>query len=115
MSRLVRAFPIPSVEALEQFGREIAAWPREKKSEFFARFGKATEDWYVQEIEGRPYVIAITEGEDLERGFEKMGAATDEFTAWFRRRVGEMSSVNLGAAPKGPPSKHVYSWSTESA
>lgn len=113
MDRVVRVFPLRTIESLKEFGAEIDAWDAEKKRAFFALFGQGREHWYVQEIDGRPYVIAITEGEALERGYQRMAEATDEFSVWFRKRVRELSGFDLGSAPKGPPCEHVYSWGPE--
>jgi hypothetical protein len=110
MDRVVRVFPLRNVESLKEFAAEIERWDAKKKSAFFALFGHGREHWYVQQIDGRPYVIAITEGEALDQGYERMANATDEFSVWFRRRVRELSGFDLSSMPKGPVCEHVFSW-----
>jgi hypothetical protein len=113
MQRVVRAFPVKDKESLRQFGREIEAWSAETKRTFFSFFGSAREAWYFQEIDGKPHIIAVSEGEALNDGFVKMAQSTDEFTIWFRRRVMELSVFDLSKSPRGPASELIFEWSSD--
>ncbi len=108
MQRVVRAFPVKSREAVVEFAEAVDKWPREKKQVFFDNFGHVVETWHFQLIDGRPYVIGVADGEDLEGGFERYGGMKDEFTAWFREQVLALSGYDLGETPKGPPSEFLY-------
>lgn len=113
MARAVRMFPIRSIDALKRVATDIDAWDAAKKVPFFAMFGEsAREEWYVRTIGKQAYVIAISEGPDLERGFDKLATATDEFSVWFRERVLELTEIDLGAAPHDPRCEHIYTWGT---
>jgi hypothetical protein len=41
----------------------------------------------------------------------RYAASSDEFAAWFKRRVLELSGVDLNNAPLGPPTRQVFAWS----
>ena len=108
MQRVVRAFPVKSKEAIVKFAEEVDEWPNEKKKAFFQNFGEVTETWHFQMIEGKPYVIGVAEGTDLEKGFERYASMSDPFSTWFKDQVKEITGVDLNGAPKGPSSELVY-------
>jgi hypothetical protein len=113
MDKVVRAFPIRSREGLIVVRDQIEKWDPKQKAVFYAHFPSAVvEEWYVQEIAGRPYLIAVTEGDDLQRGWANMAKATDEFTVWFRQKALELSDADLSVVPRPPGAEHVFTWKT---
>jgi hypothetical protein len=110
MRRLARAFPVKSREAIEEFGRAINRWNPHEKERFYAQFGGpgVRESWYFQEIEGKPYVIAVVQGDNLEHGYRYLQTSDDDFCKWFRGQVQELTGVDLTASPRGPASELVY-------
>src|SRR5262245_42879970 len=81
MQRLARAFPVKSRAALEELGRAINRWNPLEKEQFYAQFGGpgVRESWYFQEIEGKPYVIAVVQGDNLEHGYRYLRTSDDDF------------------------------------
>lgn len=108
MQRVVRAFPVKNKEAIVNFAKAVSEWPSDDKKAFFANFGDVTETWHFQMIEGKPYVIGVAEGADLEKGFARYAAMSDNFTVWFRGQVKEITGFDLTDTPKGPVSELVY-------
>lgn len=110
MQRTVRAFPVKSKQAVIDFAKGVDAWSQSEKKAFFENFGGAVENWYFQMIEGKPYVITVAEGEDLEEGYKRYAAMieTDPFASWFRDQVKMLSGFDLSETPKGPDTEHLY-------
>lgn len=108
MERVVRAVPVKSREALEEFAQKIAKRPQEERRQFLAHFGGAVEEWYYQEIDGKPHVIAVVEGEQLSQGFAKYPHLQDPFFNWFRDQVLELTGVDLREVPKAAASNFIF-------
>ncbi|NND83140.1 MAG: hypothetical protein HKN50_11995 [Gammaproteobacteria bacterium] len=108
MDRIVRAFPVSSKEALMAMAEGVDKFSCDERKCFFDNFNGAVEDWYFQEIEGKPYVIAIVEGENLEQGFDNYAALQDEFSVWFKSQVKSLTGYDLSETPKGPTCEQVY-------
>ena len=108
MERVVRAVPIKSKEALLELAAEVTKRPDSEKKQFLGYFGDAVEEWYYQKIEGKPYIIAIAEGERLSEGFDKYPELDDPYFNWFREQVLELSGVDLREIPKAAESELIY-------
>ncbi|MGK7878344.1 MAG: hypothetical protein AB4426_35090 [Xenococcaceae cyanobacterium] len=110
MQRAVRAFPVKSKQAVLNFAKGVDEWPQSEKTVFFDNFVGAIETWYFQIIEGKPYVIAVVEGDDLEEGFKRYASLieTDPFASWFREQVKELTGFDLTETPKGPETELLY-------
>lgn len=107
--KVVRAFPISSKDDLETLGREIDSFePAASKAAFFENFDDVVEDWYVQDIGDKPYVIGIAEAPRLEGGYNNYANLNDEFSLWFKDRVEKLTGYDVNETPKGPPSALVY-------
>ena len=109
MQTYARAFPIKSREALENMGRELDSKFTSADKAFLAKeFGLDSELWFYQEIDGKPYVIAVARGESLDDGYKLWGSTDDPFAKWFREQVLELSGYDLTQAPRGPEAELVY-------
>ncbi len=112
MPKVVRAVPIKSKEGLMNLAKGVANRPAKERKEFLALFGDGVEEWYYQEIDGKPYIIAVAEGTDLERGYSMYPELQDPFFEWFRAQVLELSDVDLREVPKAAPSEFVFKLSS---
>lgn len=108
MQKVVRAFSVKSREALVKIAKETDVFTSEQKGVLAKNFDMTVESWYYQEIEGKPYVIGVAEGEQLDEGFESWGTSDDPFAVWFREQVKEMTGCDLSEAPKGPQKELIY-------
>ena len=111
MPLLVRAFPLrTSVENLQQFAQELTQRSPQTDA-FYRRYGITHESWHLQETPGGAWVIGIAKIEQPAEAGARYAASSDEFDAWFKRRVLELSGVDLNNAPLGPPTRQVFAWS----
>ena len=115
MAMVVRAFPlcVPRKE-VEAFAAKV----RERHAEttaFYRKYGLAHESWYLQEVDGKAWVICCSAMKDPEAGGKEYAAATDSFGAWFKNEVTRLSGVNPNHTPLGPPSHQLFSWDDPAA
>lgn len=108
MKRVVRAVRVKSKEALYELARKIEQRPDSERQKFVAYFGDAMEEWYYQEIDGKPYVIAVVDGSALSEGFALYPTLDDPFFNWFRDEVIELCGVDLREVPKAADSEFVF-------
>ncbi|WDE03403.1 hypothetical protein SG34_018625 [Thalassomonas viridans] len=111
MERVVRAVPVKSKQALQAFAAQSAEWPAAEKKQFLSYFGDAVEQWYFQEIEGKPYVIAIAEGTRLSEGYAKYPDLDDPYFNWFSEQVLALCGVDLRKIPHAAESELIYTLS----
>lgn len=113
MEKVVRAFPISSKENLLKMAEGVKQFSVSQKKPFFDNFGDAEEDWFYQEIAGKPYVICVAQGDDLEQGFENYQKLQDEFSLWFKAQVQDLTAIDVNKMAKGPESEHVFCFNNQ--
>lgn len=111
MDRIVRAVPIKSKAALIELAKNVEQRPHTEKKRFLEYFGDAMEEWYYQEIEGKPHIIAVVEGDKLNEGFALYPTLDDPYFNWFRDQVLELSGVDLREVPKAADSEFIFKFS----
>lgn len=112
MSLLVRAFPLRGSTAdLEQFISALKGARRQEAQAFYAAHGVTHESWYLQETEGGPWVIGLTQVDNVQESAPRFAHADSGFAAWFKDQVRQISGVDMGTQPLGPPTRLVYDWS----
>jgi hypothetical protein len=88
----------PILPGKEQGGRDFAAACIGERSKGFdaqsARSGLTRETW----------------APDIEKAFTELATSGDEFTIWFRDQVKDVTGVDLGAPPEGPPPDVLVDW-----
>lgn len=106
MEQIARVIPVKSREALVQLAEEAKSRPEAERDAFFSLFGDGTtEHWHYQEIDGKPYVIAVATGPNLPEGFKQYPFLQDEYFDWFHQAVLEISGVDLRTNPLAAPSE----------
>ena len=55
------------------------------------------------------FMLVWFEG-DVEKAFGDLATDDSEFTSWFRGRVLDLTGVDLGAPPGGPPPAVLVDW-----
>lgn len=117
MQRVVRAFPVlPGREDdVREVARQLTTERAEGASDSFRRFGVVHESWHEQQTPAGTWLIVVTEmtEEPLEERTGRYVASADDFDVWFKSRVQELTGVDPTAAPLGPPTRCVMSWSNE--
>jgi hypothetical protein len=112
MSLLVRAFPLKAnVADLEKFTAALNGPRKEQAVAMREVLGVTHESWYLQETESGPWVIALSQVEDVAQTAPKFAAARDDFPAWFKDSILQLTGVDTNKDPLGPPTRLVYEWS----
>lgn len=105
---IVRAYPLKSREALEDFVDDLHKRPDETR-EMYQRFN-AREIWFVQTTDRGPMAIAVAAMPDPEKTAREYAKATDRFAIWFKQRVEDVSGVNPNRTPLGPETELIYDY-----
>ncbi|MGD9797136.1 MAG: hypothetical protein AB7H43_02780 [Acidimicrobiia bacterium] len=104
-------FPIQA--GREEDARAFAAETVEARLDGFvahhARAGTTRETWALQETPMGSFMLVWFEG-DVEKAFGDLATDDSEFTTWFRSRVLDLTGVDLGAPPDGPPPAVLVDW-----
>jgi hypothetical protein len=111
MPTFLGAFPV--LEGKEDAVRKFAEEVRGRMEDYNAaqkRSGTTREEWSLQETPMGSLVLVRFEAADPEAAFATLAQSTDDFDVWFKKRVKEISGVDLGAAPEGPPPEIIFDW-----
>jgi hypothetical protein len=113
MAMIVRAFPVlPGKEndALE-FARTAGGERKDEMTGFLQSFGVRRETWHLQRMDGRTFVIVVTDVENppLEKA-QAYGASQGAVERWFKDNVKALCGVDPDAQPLGPPSETIFQW-----
>jgi hypothetical protein len=105
---IVRAFPVRSREAVEEFAEQM----RERAGEagrFYESYGINREAWFFQRWEHGDIVIGVTQAEEpaMSRA-QQYAASHDEFSSWFKQRVRDITGIDPNIEPLGPPTDQVF-------
>jgi hypothetical protein len=73
------------------------------------RAGNTRETWALQETPMGSFMLVWFEG-DVEKAFADLATNDSEFVAWFRGRVLDLTGVDLGSPPEGPPPAVLVDW-----
>ena len=97
----------PILPGKEQEAREFAAACTGKRRKGFEEQltsgGITRETWALQETPMGSLMVVWFEASDIEKAFTHLATADNEFTTWFRGQVKDLTGVDLGAPPEGPP------------
>ena len=103
----------PIVKGKEAAARAFAAetiGPR--KADFAAlqaRSKTTRETWAMQDTPMGSFMLVWFEG-DVEKAFTDLASDDSEFVTWFRAQVKDVTGVDLGAPPDGPPPDVLIDW-----
>jgi hypothetical protein len=97
-------FPIQAgkEEDARAFAAETFGARRADFEAHLARAGVTRETWTLQETPMGSLMVVWFEG-DVEKAFADLATDNSEYMTWFRARVLDVTGVDLGAAPEGPP------------
>lgn len=103
---VVRAYPLKSREALEDFVDDLHRRPDETRA-MYQGLG-VREIWFQQETGRGAFAIAVAVIADPQRVAQQYAKATDRFSIWFKQRVEDVSGVNPHRSPLGPGTEKVF-------
>jgi hypothetical protein len=104
----VRMYPLTrGVGPLKEFAAELQK--RQSESRAFYDSYRVDESWFVQDVGGQPYAIAVASMRgDIEGNLKRFAESKEPFEAWFKQRVIDLTGVDPNETPLGPPSEQVF-------
>ncbi len=103
----------PIVKGKEAAARAFAAEViGAHKADFVAVQGRSKttrETWAIQETPMGSFMLVWFDG-DVEKAFTDLASDDSEFVTWFRAQVKDVTGVDLGAPPEGPPPDVLIDW-----
>jgi hypothetical protein len=103
---IVRAYPLKSVEAIEEFAHQLHQRPSETRSLYDRMDIRAA--WFVQQTDHGPILVAVGSMPDPPQTAERYASASDPFAIWFKKRVNEITGVNPERTPLGPETEKIF-------
>lgn len=103
---VVRAYPLKSREAIEEFVDQLHQRPDETRA-FYERMGVRAA-WYVQQTDHGPIAIAVGAMPDPMQTADRVARAADPFATWFKKQVTEICGVNPERTPLGPQTEKIF-------
>jgi hypothetical protein len=113
MAFVVRAFPVLAgrEESVRQLARSMSTERAAQTTDFYARNGVCHESWHLQETPAGPWVIAVSDIDAPAQRARQYSASQQEFDAWFKRQVLELTGIDPQTQPLGPPTQEIFAWS----
>jgi hypothetical protein len=106
MPLVVRAYPLKSRKAVEEFIEELHS--RSSEAQAFYERMRVHETWHYQDTPHGPIVIAVADVAEVQQAADDFQFADDPFTSWFKERVLQISGVNPNETPLGPDTELLY-------
>ena len=85
----------------------------QRKSDYAAseqRINISKESWYLQHSPQGDLLLAYIESSDFANALGMFSQSQDEFDQWFKRRIAELTGVDLNDPPPGPLSEQLSSY-----
>ncbi|HET7095361.1 MAG TPA: hypothetical protein VFI22_17860, partial [Thermomicrobiales bacterium] len=81
------------------FQRELDTDRKSDYARSEQRIGITKEVWYLAALPSGDHLIAYMESPDFNRAFEMFVESRDPFDQWFKRRLAEVTGVDLNDLP----------------
>ena len=103
MDRICVVFPLlpGKTEDARAFQRELDTARKADCDRSERRIGITKEYWFVASVPAGDQLVVYMESADFGRALQLFAASQDEFDLWFKRRLAEVSGVDLGNLPPG--------------
>jgi hypothetical protein len=95
--------------AARSFAAEITGTRRTDFDAAQARSNVTRETWALQETPMGSFMLVWFEG-DVEKAFAELATDHSDFGTWVRAQVQDITGVDLGAPPEGPPPDVLVDW-----
>ncbi len=101
MDHICAVFPIlpGKTEDARAFQRELDTERKADYDHSERRIGIIKEYWFIASVPGGDQLVAYTESEDFNRTLSMFVQSQDEFDQWFKRRLAEVTEVDLNNPP----------------
>ena len=87
-----------------------------RKAEYAAseqRIGIVKEHWFLQQTPQGDLLLAYMDSPNFAQALGQFAASQDDFDQWFKRRLAEVTGVDLNNPPSGPLSELLSSYLAE--
>ena len=112
MDRVCFALPVleGKTEDARAFFEELETQRKGAYAASERRINITKEAWYIQQTPQGDLLLAYIESPDFSDALSKFSQSRDEFDQWFKRRVAEVTGVDLNDPPPGPLSEQLSSY-----
>ena len=86
-------------DAARQFQRELDTERKADYDRSERRIGITKEVWYLAALPSGDHLIAYIESQDFNRALGTFVQSRDEFDQWFKRRLAEVTGVDMNNLP----------------
>ena len=103
MDQICLALPIlpGKTDDARAFQRELDTERKADYDRSERRIGITKEVWYIASLPSGDHLIAYMESEDFNRALGMFVQSQDAFDQWFKRRLAEVTGVDLNNLPPG--------------
>ena len=112
MDRVCFALPVleGKTEDARAFFEELETQRKGAYAASEQRINITKESWYIQQTPQGDLLLAYMESPDFAGALGNFSQSQDEFDRWFKRRVAEVTGVDLNDPPPGPLSELLSSY-----
>jgi hypothetical protein len=105
------AFPVlpGKEEAFREWAKEVAGPRKDDFTELNRRGGLTRETFTLQTTPMGSFMLLWVEG-DVERAFQDVAIAQDEFTVWQRGKLLEVTGVDMTQPAEGAGPEVLFDW-----
>ncbi|HET7034439.1 MAG TPA: hypothetical protein VFI42_02050 [Thermomicrobiaceae bacterium] len=102
-------------EDARAFFTELEGARRSQYAASERRIGVTTESWYLQSTPASDLLLAYIESPSIREALGTFAQSQDVFDQWFKRRLAEVTGVDLNNPPPWPFSEQLSSYSNVEA
>ena len=112
VDRVCFALPVleGKMEDARAFFEELETQRKDAYAASERRINITKEAWYAQQTPQGGLLLAYIESPDFADALGMFSRSQDEFDRWFKRRVAEVTGVDLNDPPPGPLSEQLSSY-----
>jgi hypothetical protein len=101
MDQICLVLPILAnkTEDARAFQRELDTDRKADYDRSERRIGITKEVWYIASLPDGDLLVAYLESDDIQRALQLFIASRDEFDEWFKRRLAEVTGVDMNNLP----------------
>ncbi len=101
MDHICAVFPIlpGKTEDARAFQRELDTERKADYDRSERRIGITREYWFIASVPGGDQLVVYMESQDFNHAFSLFVQSQDEFDQWFKRRLAEVSGIDLNNPP----------------
>jgi hypothetical protein len=117
MDHICFALPIlpGKTEDARDFQRELDGPRKIEYATSEQRIGIVREYWFLQQTPQGDMLLAFMDSQDFASALVQFAQSQDEFDLWFKRRLADVTGVDLNNPPPGPLSELLSTYEYETA